>query len=101
MSIWIVWLAPVAMLLMLSAQPVMRTLSVALGSCDGCPCATTPAITPRVRSAVAIVVVNSFFMPGVLSLVIVPVASLPSAFCRLSLAPATAATTGAAAALPP
>src|SRR5512139_1923420 len=32
MVIWIDWLAPVAMLLMLSAQPVMRTLSVALGA---------------------------------------------------------------------
>ena len=32
----IVWLAPVAMLLMLSAQPLMTTLSVALGATDCC-----------------------------------------------------------------
>ena len=65
MSIWIVWLAPVAMLLMLSAQPLMRTLSVALGVVPWLLAdAASPATSrhPRIVRTPAIVIVRSLLL---------------------------------------
>src|SRR6185503_12590051 len=54
----IVWLAPVAMLLILSAHPLMTTLSVALGATDCCAPAgalTTAAVKATATRQVSIV----------------------------------------------
>src|SRR5688572_10977488 len=61
MRIRMVWFAPVAMLLMLSAHPLISSLSVALGACgSGLACALGMAADPT--SAANIITVIARFM---------------------------------------